>query len=84
MLRQKLTCDADASLLGYNWLKGHYSPHPNFNVQHQCRDFEAVLEYAREHEFDPDGSLVQGFLKRPSDEPWAEFEELPFDPEADS
>ncbi|KAF2471229.1 uncharacterized protein BDR25DRAFT_325024 [Lindgomyces ingoldianus] len=83
ILRQKLMCDADANLITYNWLKGHYIPHPNFNVQHQCRDYDRLLEVAAEHRID--GSIFpSGWILRPTDRPVIEFDEPPFDPMADS
>ena len=80
MLRQKLMCDADANLITYNWIKNHYAPHPNFNVQHQCRDYNRLLEVAAEHKLD--GSMFShGWILRPTDRPVVEFEgEPPFDP----
>jgi len=77
MIRQKLMCDADASLITYNWLRNHYYPHPNFNVEHQCRDYDRLLEIAEERKVD------RTFL-RPEGKMVVEFEETPFDPEAGS
>ncbi|KAF2111194.1 hypothetical protein BDV96DRAFT_650300 [Lophiotrema nucula] len=81
MLRQKLMCDADATLITYNWVKRHRSPHPNFNVQHTCNNYDALLERSQNHRVDSalipsrddslEGSLV-------------DFDEPPFDPLADS
>ena len=77
-------CDADTAVITYNWLKGHYKPHPNFNVEHQCRDFDAVLRYATEHRIDVEGKY-NGVLPKPTDGSIVEFEgEPPFDPEATS
>ena len=84
MLRQKLMCDADTGIVTYNWLKGHSRPHPNFNVQHQCRDSETVLKFARDHQIDKDNSdRIDADLLKPTDGPIMEFEgEPPFDPDA--
>lgn len=78
LLRQKLMCDADVGVITYSWIKGHYIPHPNFNVQHKCRNFDTVLNWAIEHQAPaPEG----GRVLRPAE--YVEFEEPPFDPEAD-
>ncbi len=82
MLRQKLMCDADVGIITYNWLKNHYAPHPNFNVQHQCRDFDAVLQYALDHQIDG-SSLQENYFVRPTDRPTVEFDEPPADPMAE-
>lgn len=71
-------CDADVGVITYSWIKGHYIPHPNFNVQHKCRNFDTVLNWAIEHQAPaPEG----GRVLRPAE--YVEFEEPPFDPEAD-
>lgn len=83
MLRQKLMCDADTSIITYNWLKGHANPQPNFNVQHQCRNFEAILKYARDNQVDKDtGERIDVDLLKPENGRIMEFDgEPPFDPD---
>jgi hypothetical protein len=82
MLRQKLMCDADANLVTYNWIKKHYAPKPNFNVQHQCRDYGRLLKITARQKLD--GSKFEnGWILRPSHKPVADFVQPPFDPEAD-
>ncbi|KAF2262555.1 hypothetical protein CC78DRAFT_606068 [Lojkania enalia] len=82
MLRQKLMCDADATLITYNWIKDHYAPHPNFNVQHKCRNYDDLIQVAAEHMID--GKLFSnGWILRPTDRSVVEFDEPPFDPNAD-
>ena len=75
-------CDADVTLITYNWVKNHYRPHPNFNVQHKCRDFEAAKRWTRERAIDA-SSLEHNYFTRPGGEVVVDFEEPPFDPEAD-
>ncbi|KAL5114926.1 hypothetical protein ACEQ8H_007173 [Pleosporales sp. CAS-2024a] len=77
VLRQKLMCDADGALVTYNWQKNHYYPHPNFNVEHQCRDYNRLLEFSEQRR-------LEGSLLRPEGKPVVEFEEMPFDPKATS
>jgi hypothetical protein len=83
ILRQKLMCDADATPITYNWIKNHYKPHPNFNVQHQCRNYSALLEVAAGQRVDG-GGFENGWILRPTDAPVVEFDEPPFDPDADA
>ena len=68
-------CDADTSVMTYNWVKGHRFPHPNFNVQHKCRDFDAVFNWALERQAH---APEQGYISRPAD--YVEFDDPPFDP----
>ncbi|KAF2729980.1 hypothetical protein EJ04DRAFT_446079, partial [Polyplosphaeria fusca] len=83
MLRQKLMCDADATLITYNWLKGHYKPHPNFNVQHKCRDYNHILDAINQYGIDP-LLIPEGGIRRPENGRVVDFEEPPFDPTADN
>ncbi|KAF2715326.1 hypothetical protein K504DRAFT_457500 [Pleomassaria siparia CBS 279.74] len=82
LLRQKLMCDADANLVTYNWIKHHYAPKPNFNVQHQCRNYERLLSVAAKQKVDG-SQFAKGWILRPEDRPVADFVEPPYDPDAD-
>lgn len=42
-------CSADVAIITYDWVEGHEEPYPNFNTKHQCRDFEKVLRWGKEH-----------------------------------
>ena len=70
-------CDADVSVLTYNWVKHHHFPHANFNVEHKCRNFEDVLDWANDHQA-PAPSNGQ-IVKQPG---YVEFSEPPFNPHA--
>ena len=83
LLRQKLMCDADMTLITYNWVSNHYQPHPNFNVQHKCRNFEAAMEWTLDRRINA-SSLEHNYFTRPEGEAVIEFEEPPFDPQADA
>jgi hypothetical protein len=81
MLRQKLMCDADPTLITYNWLKRHRSPHPNFNVQHTCRNWNSLVDTAAANRLDSSmipkrADYLEGSL--------VDFVEPPFDPNADA
>ena len=78
ILRQKVMCNADVTVVTYNWLKNHKSPHPNFNSQHKCRDFDAALEWAIANQAPPP---KEGKVYRPTDGThYFEYDDLPFDP----
>ncbi|ATZ56076.1 hypothetical protein BCIN_12g06100 [Botrytis cinerea B05.10] len=78
ILRQKVMCNADITVVTYNWLKNHESPHPNFNSQHKCRDFDAALEWAIANQAPPP---KEGKVYRPTDGThYFEYDDLPFDP----
>ncbi|KAE8374155.1 hypothetical protein BDV26DRAFT_49964 [Aspergillus bertholletiae] len=51
ILRQKLLCDADTSLVTYNWVQRVGRPVANFNSLHQCRNFERVRSWAETHSY---------------------------------
>jgi hypothetical protein len=49
MLRQDIMCRGDVTMLTYDWAEGVEDPLPNFNVLHQCRNFEKILNWVDEH-----------------------------------
>jgi hypothetical protein len=51
-------CNADTGLYTYNWIEGRPSTMPDFNVQHKCKDFEAIKKWTMEH------SIPQTVLKK--------------------
>ncbi|KAN0114497.1 protein of unknown function (DUF3328) domain containing protein [Hyaloscypha variabilis] len=52
LLRLSLQCSADIGLVGMSWVNATGTPVPaaKFVGEHQCRDFEAVKEWALEHD----------------------------------
>lgn len=78
VLRQKLMCDADGSIITYNWVKGHYMPHPNFNVEHKCRNFDDVIAYAHDRQINS-SKIGQDYFTRPAE--YVEFDEPPHFPD---
>lgn len=49
ILRQDIMCRGDATMLTYDWVEGLQNPVPDFNVLHQCRNFEKILDWVDEH-----------------------------------
>ena len=47
-LRQVLMCHADISLLTYTWRDDYGRPWPNFNIQHECRNWDAIVQWTDE------------------------------------
>ena len=69
MLRQSIMCQSDLGVLTYNWVEVQENPWPNFNTQHQCRDFEKVLQWGKETEamgFDERMTKTQGVTVLPT------------------
>ncbi|KGO55314.1 Protein of unknown function DUF3328 [Penicillium expansum] len=50
MIRQFVMCHADTNLVSTNWVAGSSLPHPNFNTKHTCRNFDAVVDWAWDHQ----------------------------------
>ncbi len=48
MLRQFVMCHADVGLITHRFVKDYPQPYPDFNTWHQCRNFESVLQWAKE------------------------------------
>ena len=69
MLRQSIMCQSDLGVLTYNWVEVQDFPWPNFNTQHQCRDFEKVLKWGKEQEvmaFEEKMTKTQGVTVLPT------------------
>jgi hypothetical protein len=77
MLRQKLMCDASSALVMFNWVEGHSHPHPNFNVEHKCRNYDELISAAKKYAIMD--LPVEGFF-RPKESTIVDFEAPPFDP----
>ena len=64
LLRQKLMCDADVGLIPMYWVKHHDHPWPDFSTVHQCRNFDAVLAWVKEHQVQLPNDIT---ITRPDD-----------------
>ncbi|KAG0697876.1 hypothetical protein DFH29DRAFT_944379, partial [Suillus ampliporus] len=58
MIRQNIMCNADVTMITWDWVERHRIPYPNFNTRHQCRNFEKILDWAVEHAVHIDKSEV--------------------------
>ena len=45
-LRQTLMCHGDDALVSFFWKPDHRWPWPNFAIDHECRNWDALLEWA--------------------------------------
>jgi hypothetical protein len=46
MIRQTIMCNADVTMITWDWVQGLKTPYPNFNTRHQCRNFQKILDWA--------------------------------------
>ncbi|KAK0510644.1 hypothetical protein JMJ35_007076 [Cladonia borealis] len=76
IIRQSLMCSVSVDLITSNWVETQKSPYPDFNVAHQCRDFDAIMQWAQEQQADAQ------YLERLADirEPPPDALILPMDP----
>jgi hypothetical protein len=42
-------CNADVSVVTYNWVENEENAFPDFRLNKQCRDYDAVVKCARQH-----------------------------------
>ncbi|KAG1740975.1 hypothetical protein EDB19DRAFT_1707136 [Suillus lakei] len=60
MLRQVTMCNGDVNMITNDWVEGLVNPQGDFNVPHQCRNFEKILDWADEHRvFVPKSKMVR-------------------------
>ncbi|MCJ1257580.1 hypothetical protein MMC24_005406 [Lignoscripta atroalba] len=51
-LRQYVMCHADISIMTFSWLPNFQRPWPDFDVTHECRNWDVVNEWAKGHSID--------------------------------
>lgn len=51
-LRQNLMCKADVSLLTFDWIDNNRAPQPHFDIEHECKNWESIDGWAKDHAFD--------------------------------
>ena len=66
-LRQRLMCTIDIGVFGSVWVNTT-NPHTfvDFNTKHVCRDFDAIREWARDHQVPDD--LPDDWLEMPGED----------------
>ncbi|KAI8243124.1 Oxidase ustYa [Colletotrichum sp. SAR 10_96] len=48
-LRQAVMCRADVTVLTSDWIDWHPKPWLNFNVEHECVNWDKVFQWSKEH-----------------------------------
>lgn len=61
MIRQKIMCNADTTMITWYWVQGRADPYPNFNTRHRCRNFEKLMDWSVEHAVHIEESEVTRF-----------------------
>lgn len=54
-VRQTLSCYADISSITYMWRKNRRLPFPDFRIDHECRDWSSIEQWAEDHSLPPHG-----------------------------
>jgi len=69
MLRQRLMCEVDTGVLGQVWwADGENSPvnaFVDFNIQHKCKNYDAVRSWAQERQLPEPDKTPKDFLESP-------------------
>ncbi|KAG1741002.1 hypothetical protein EDB19DRAFT_1707297 [Suillus lakei] len=53
-------CNGDVTMITYDWKEGSTKPLADFDVPHQCRNFEKILDWVDEHRvFVPKSKMVR-------------------------
>lgn len=61
MIRKTIMCNADVTMITWDWVQGHKDPWPDFNTRHQCRNYEKIMDWAVKHAVQFDESDVTRF-----------------------
>lgn len=54
-----LKCHADVSMQTYRWKQGRLLPYGQFDIEHECRSWESIVEWSKEHSVDLQGPILQ-------------------------
>lgn len=54
-----LKCHADISMQTYRWKQGRLLPWPQFDIEHECRNWESIMEWSKERSVDLQGPILQ-------------------------
>jgi hypothetical protein len=57
-VRQTLMCYSDISLITFAWRKGRFLPFPDFLIDHECRDWDNIQQWAEQHSLPPLGEKM--------------------------
>lgn len=49
---QNIMCNANTDLITLQWMKTQDNPFPDFSVNHQCRDFDVLVEWRKTESVD--------------------------------
>lgn len=50
IVRQRIMCTADPGIVTFNWVENVKGVYPDFNTEHVCHNFDALLEWNKEFE----------------------------------
>ena len=50
LLRQTVLCQADVSVITFDWVKGRKWPQPSYGNPKKCRKYEDILTWAEENQ----------------------------------
>jgi hypothetical protein len=54
IIAQNLMCSGNTDLYTMNWMETQGHPFPDFNLYHQCRDFDTLVDWRKENAVDVD------------------------------
>jgi hypothetical protein len=55
-------CHGDIALTTYDWIPDYKRPWPNFQIEHECRNWDAIFEWIKAHSIE---SLRGPILQHP-------------------
>lgn len=67
-IRLGIMCHGDISLVTFDWTDDELLPNANFNIEHECRNFDAIRGWAKAHQankaqiIDPYGRSLEDML----------------------
>ena len=66
VITENIMCSGVVDVFPFMWVEGSRRPFPDFNINHKCRDFEALLEFQIKNTV-PDTNKKANYMVRPKD-----------------
>ena len=51
-IRLSIVCHSDISVITWGWKDTEATPYANFKVEHECRNWDSILEWTKAHQAD--------------------------------
>src|SRR3954471_9057260 len=69
MLYQNIICTGNTDIITMQWMDTQHHPFPDFSINHQCRDFDSLIQWRKDNSVVCNLFLNQTLTLSPSPSP---------------